>query len=365
MPLRKTSSAHARPASAIRATLVTDAILGVRSTNLAVTFRHTVQAVLKRGALVAAANWPVTLIQSVADSLFQLLIAAPLLGGIFLVALVVGAEPQALLSLDARELAATIVGSLLSHPLVLAAFLLAMAVVIAGGSLFVFLVKAGTVATLVAGERQAGPIEAPPLHWHVVTQASAFSVEGFTGTAQALFPRYAQLGVALMVVYLASAAAYLAVVVSSRAWGTPALLTAVFVAWITAVNLMYLLIQIVIAADDCGVATALRRAIAFVRDQRRTVASVFAVILVMVVLATGASVAGIASLGLITFVPFVGPLLALAVLPLQLLALLLRAIVFQYIGLASVGAYVKLYREFSAAERQVNTAPRYPVWGPA
>jgi hypothetical protein len=60
-----------------------------------VTFRHTVQAVLKRGALVAAANWPVTLIQSATDALFKLLVGVPLIGGIFLVALVVGDDPGA------------------------------------------------------------------------------------------------------------------------------------------------------------------------------------------------------------------------------------------------------------------------------
>ena len=41
--------------------------------------------VLKRGALVAAANWQVTLIQATADSLFKLLIATPVFGGLFLV----------------------------------------------------------------------------------------------------------------------------------------------------------------------------------------------------------------------------------------------------------------------------------------
>ena len=80
----------------------------------------------------------------------------PLVGGIFLVALVVGAEPGALLSLDWRELAATIVGSLLSRPLVLAAFLAALAVVVVGGSLFVFLVKGGTVACWCAASARPG-----------------------------------------------------------------------------------------------------------------------------------------------------------------------------------------------------------------
>jgi len=49
------------------------------------------------------------------------------------------------------------------------------------------------------------------------------------------------------------------------------------------------------------------------------------------------------SLGLIAFVPFVG----LAVLPLQLLAWLFRGIVFQYIGLSALGAYLHLYREYT------------------
>ena len=51
-----------------------------------------------------------------------------------------------------------------------------------------------------------------------------------------------------------------------------------------------------------------------------------------------------AALSLVAFVPFVG----LAALPMQLLAWLLRGLVFQYLGLTSVGAYLKLYRAFVA-----------------
>src|SRR5687768_8001448 len=83
---------------------------------------HPLKLALKRGALLAAANWPVTIVQAIADAIFKILIAAPLIGGVFLVALVVGAEPVALLSLGWRDLAATIVASLMSRPLVLAAF---------------------------------------------------------------------------------------------------------------------------------------------------------------------------------------------------------------------------------------------------
>jgi hypothetical protein len=112
------------------------------------------------------------------------------------------------------------------------------------------------------------------------------------------------------------------------------------VVWITIVNLLYLLVQIVIAADDCSVSVAARRVGAFLRHERRGVAGVFVVVLGLVALATGASVLATAALGLIAFVPFVG----LAVLPLQLLAWIFRGIVFQYLGLTSIGAYVRLYR---------------------
>src|SRR3954464_4277934 len=86
--------------------------------------------VLKRGALVAAANWQVTLIQAAADSIFKLLIATPLVGGLFLAALVVRTAPADLMSLEWREMADTIITSLFSHPAVLASFLAALAVVI-------------------------------------------------------------------------------------------------------------------------------------------------------------------------------------------------------------------------------------------
>ena len=66
----------------------------------------------------------------------------------------------------------------------------------------------------------------------------------------------------------------------------------------------------------------------------------FLVVLALVVVATGASLLATAALGLIAFVPLPRP----HVLPLQLVAWLLRGLVFQYIGLTSVGAYLKLYR---------------------
>jgi hypothetical protein len=304
---------------------------------------------MKRGTLVAAANWPVTIIQATADSLFKLLVAVPLIGGVFLVALAVGAEPNVLLDLDWPELAATILTSLPSRPLVLVPFLASLAVVIVGGSLFIFLLKAGTVSVLVRSERVAGPIEQPPLSFDAFSQASVFSIEFFTESAKRLFPRYVRLGFVLMGAYLVSGGLLLFGLVASRnagdGWGATAALTAAFVSWITVVNLLYLLTQIVIAADDCSVATAATRVAMLLRREWRSVASIFAVVLAFVVFATGASLLATASLSLLGFVPFFGPFLGLAVLPLQLLAWALRALVYQYIGLSSIGAYLAVYRD--------------------
>jgi hypothetical protein len=283
---------------------------------------------------------------------------------VFLVALSIGSEPSALISLEWRQMAATIVGSLTSRPVVLIAVFLAVAVVAVGGSLFVFLVKAGTVATLVRSDMDAGPIEAPPLRVSEVVRASRFSVDSYVESARALFPRYARLGFMLMGVYIVSGIAFLLIVVRrepGEGWSLTALMTVAFVLWITLVNLMYLLVQIVVAADDCSVAAAGRRVALFLRHERGDVAWVFLLVLALVLGATGASVLATAALGLVAFVPFLG----LAALPLQLLAWLLRGLVFQYVGLTSVGAYLQLYRASAAGPQgRLKPAPTYDqAWG--
>jgi hypothetical protein len=325
-----------------------------------VSVSQTLRAVLKRGALVAAANWPVALIQSVADGLFKMVMAAPLIGGVLLVTIVIGADTEALNTFDWRVLAAGLVSSLLAHRVILVAFLLSLAVVIVGGSLFVFLIKGGTVGVLVRGDRQTS--ENASLHPSVIDSAAAFSIELFIDSARALFPRYARLGFVLMAVYLGSGAAYFGVVASrtfGESWWATTLVIVVFVIWTTMVNLWYLLVQIVIAAEDCGVAAAARRVLAFVRHERQLVVGVFGVVLGMVALATGASLLAFTALGLI----FLVPLAWLAAVPLQLVALVLRAIVFQYIGLSSIGAYLTLYRRFSERSAAGNPLPVPVVQG--
>jgi hypothetical protein len=62
-----------------------------------------IRTVIKRGALVAAANWQVTVIQFVAESTFKMLLSVPVVGGLLLVVLVLGRELPGLFSPDIRE----------------------------------------------------------------------------------------------------------------------------------------------------------------------------------------------------------------------------------------------------------------------
>jgi hypothetical protein len=131
-----------------------------------------------------------------------------------------------------------------------------------------------------------------------------------------------------------------------------ALLSSALIVWITIVNLLYLLVQMIMAAEDCGVREAVRRLIAFLRRDLRPIAMVFAVVLGLVLIAMIASMLATAGLGLVSFVPLVG----LAVLPLQAAAWLVRGLVFQYLGLAALGAYLALYRPADAERASAPTA---------
>lgn len=299
---------------------------------------------LKRGALVVAANWHVVLVQFVADALFKTLLAVPIVGGVFLVVLLIGGDPSDLLSLPVTRIVPSMAAVLLAQPLALMAFVFAVAVVVVGGSLLMFLVKGGTVTVLVAAERSAGAIEHPPLRLPAFKRATQFSLERFSGGATRLFPRYFTLGIWLMLIYMISTVVSLSLVfdpTTSDDWKLAAAIASlILVAWITVVNFLYLLCQIVIAADDVGVREAGASVVRLIRTSPRTVASMFGATLGLVLLTTAASILATAALGLIAFVPLIG----LAALPLQLIAWLVRGVVFQYIGLTSLVAYLRVYR---------------------
>ena len=312
---------------------------------------------LKRGALVTAANWQVVLVQFVADTLFKTLVAVPVVGGLVLVALVVGGNPLELLRFDdLTQTISTMVGVLLAQPVALAAFTFALAVIVAGGSIMMFAVKAGTVAVLMAGDRAAGAIEVPPLRLSALRSASRTSIERFVNGVRTLFVRFLRLGMLLTAVYALIGVAYVVVVFgpSAGALDNPLMVTlaslSVIVA-ITLVNFLYLLMQVVIASENCGVLDAFPLVARLIRRRAKELGQVLASILALLLLATGASILATTQLGLIGFVPFIG----LAALPLQVLAWLVRGVVFQFVGLTAMATYMRMHFALQSATVPVHT----------
>jgi hypothetical protein len=308
---------------------------------------------LKRGALVAAANWPLVAVQFVAESTLKLLLAIPVVGGIFLVVLLLGANVDEILAGDPRQIVGAVFGAMRESPAALIAFSMAFGVVLLGGSALTFVVKGGTVSLLAKAEAQAGAIERPPLRLQTVRRASVTEIEPFLDGCRRLWRRYVKLGGCLLAAYTVTAGGYLAIVVGGYrlventgvllGWTvTAAFASSVLVVWITLVNFFYLITQMVIAVEDVGVRAGFRGALTFIRQQLREIAGIFGVVLLLVGIATVASILATAGLGLIAFVPLVG----LAVLPLQVAAWLLRGFVFQYLALTALGAYLTQYRHY-------------------
>ncbi len=318
------------------------------------------KAALKRGALLAAANWPLVIVQFVAESSLKLLLAVPVVGGAFLVALLLDTHLKDLLRGDVWEIVTAIIAALTGSPAALVAFVLATILVVVGGSIVTFVVKGGTIALLAEAERAAGPIERPPLHLEMLRRASVVAIEPFLDGCARLWRRYVRIGLGLLIVYGLTAAAYLAFVFGGYAlaansafllgWtAAAALASSALIVWMALVNFFYLMTQMVVAIEDVSVRRGVKLALDFVWGHLREVAAVFGVVLVMVIIATAASILATAGLGLIAFVPLVG----LAVLPLQLAAWLVRGIVFEYLALAALGAYLSHYRWYQrAAEPQ-------------
>lgn len=318
----------------------------------------TLRLLLKRGALVAAANWPVVAVQFVADAAFKILLTIPLLGGTVLVVLLLGGNAAELLNQGIRTALSDIATALLARPLALIFFMLALLMALLGGSVFMFLIKGGTITVLAAGDRVAGPLEKGPWRLDGLRRASAFSSDLFIEGCSRLFKRYLTLGIGLMIAYTISGALYLAIVISSYQVASPsvrlfgwtmmaAAISSAFVVWITIMNLIYLLAQMAVAMEDLSVKAAMRRVAQFLRADLREVAGVFGIVLLMVVLTTAASLLATAGLGLVAFVPIVGS----AVFPLQAAAWLVRSLVFEYVGLTALCAYLRLYRTFVFADR--------------
>ena len=74
------------------------------------------KAALKRGALITAANWPLVVVQFVAESTLKLLLAVPVLGGIFLVALLMNADVGELISGSPSEIVQAVFSAMAASP---------------------------------------------------------------------------------------------------------------------------------------------------------------------------------------------------------------------------------------------------------
>jgi len=329
----------------------------------------TVKTVIKRGALVAAANWQLTAIHFVADSTFKMLVSVPVVGGVLLVALVLGRDLPELVGGDLRTSMAFVASALLAEPYALVAFLGALALVAGAGAIFMVLVKGGTVVILAQAEREAAAVEEPPFLLRPFWTAARFSIETYQAGCVTMFRRYLRLALLLGLVYVISGAAYLGILFgryggnleSGLDWTLAAvILSAAMVVWITLVNFIYLLIQAVIVVEDCSVRSGAGRVFHVLRSLPGLAFGVLGVVLAVVIGATFVSLIATTSLGLIAFVPLAG----LAVIPLQLLAWMFRGVVFQYIGLSALGAYLSIYRRHASAELEpvdVSPVPLNPL----
>jgi hypothetical protein len=308
---------------------------------------------LKRGAFVAAANWPLTAIQFVADGTLKLLLAVPVVGGIFLVVLVLGADVEQVLAGDVRQIIGSVVDALRTNPAALTAFGAAFVVVLLGGSALTFVVKGGTVAIMAQAEAQAGPIERPPLRLAALRRANVTDIEPFLTGCRRFARRYILLGACLLVAYSVTAVVYFGLFFGGYpfagnlgellGWILAAFVTlGPLVVWLTVINFLYLLTQMAIAVEDLGVRQAMRRVAQFVHASLREVAGIFGIVLLLVGIATIASILATAGLGLIAFIPLVG----LAMVPLQVGAWILRGFVFEYLALTALGAYLTQYRYY-------------------
>ncbi|MCC7007814.1 MAG: hypothetical protein IT184_03280 [Acidobacteria bacterium] len=311
-------------------------------------------AALKRGAIVTAANWPVVLVDFVLESFYKLTLTVPILGGALMVTAIVGSDLDTVVGEGLRATADLVLGSLSTAPVALITFLVALAIVGVGGEAIMFVVKAGTLNVLVAGERAAADVHVAGSVLVSLSQASAWSLAAVYEGARRFGGRALVLALWLGLVYVAIGGACLVVLgyglsVASRSAWLPAwpllvlLATSTSVVAITLVNLVYDLLRVIVVTDDCSVRAAVARLRRFVTEDARHVLGIFSVIGGVVLLATAGSLVAAAGMALTAWIPFLG----LVVVPLQAVAWLLRGVSFQFLALAALSAYQTQYRRFS------------------
>jgi hypothetical protein len=311
------------------------------------------RAALKRGALVALANWPIVAAEFAAESLYKLALVVPVVGGAFMVAVLLETEVEPLFGDGLRAAADVVVSSLAAAPAALAFFLAAIGLVACGGLVLLSLVKLSTLAVLVRAEHAADDIERAPVRPATIRRAASAELGLVLGALPRFAGRATRLALISSLAYLLAFGGYLGVMAGgfralggsswTAAWPLLVLLsTSTIVVTITLLNLCVDVLRVIIVHDDCGVRAALARLRAFLMTDARQVVGIFGVVAALYALAAAGAVLAAAALTLVAWVPLVG----LAVVPLQAAAWLLRGLAFQYLELTARSAYLTQYRRF-------------------
>ena len=312
------------------------------------------KAALKRGFLITLANWPVVVIEFTIGALFRAALAVPVLAGAVMVAAMIGGDVRALVAEGLRAAADVILATLATSPLALAAFLAAVAIVAFGGVIILYVVKTGTLSVLVAADRQTGDVDREPIGTETIERAQAYHLAPLLANTGKFSRRAVKLACAFSVAYGLVAVAYLfairyGIVLTERspwtAWW-PLLVviaTTTSALAVTALNLAYDLLRVIIVTDDCGVRDAIRRLRRFVIEDARQVVGIFGVMWCILTLMTAFSLVAAAGVALVAWMPVIG----LIVVPLQGAAWLLRGLLGQGLELAAVAAYQTQYRRFA------------------
>lgn len=312
------------------------------------------RAALTRGALVTLSNWPVILVEFSIESLYKMALAVPVVGGAFMVAVLAGADVRSLFAEGVRSAAGLVISALMNSPVALTSFLMAVVLVATGGSIVMFLIKAGTLSVLVTGERRAADIERGPLRYESLVRTCAYDIPALLGGIRRFGRRAMTLSLWLSLSYAAIGLAYVEALgaafrlAAQPAWGSVwpllvVLATSVGALLVTVVNLIFDLVRIIITCDDCGLRVASSRLWSFLSEDTRQVVGILAVVGALLTLAAAASLLVAAGLALVAWVPVVG----LVVVPLQAAAWLIRGLLFQYMALSALAAYQTQYRRFT------------------
>jgi hypothetical protein len=306
------------------------------------------RSLLLRGSVVAAANWPVVIAQAIAEAVVKALAGIPLAGAALLLLLL--SVPNALLStgpvLDGAAAALT---ALATVPAALVGVAVSAIVAALGSIVFGAVVKAGTVAVIVAGEGRAGA--AGPVRMPDLSAAHAWSRSRFVDGCARFGPRFVRLALALAVVEGAIAMGYATAVVQAYRgfvsmtaswWLAPVVVgvSGLALAASIAAELVYRLAQLALVVDDRGVASAIRGAVAFIGRDALVVIRLSLAAVVLAALAFVLTLIAAAAFGLVSFVPVVG----VAVVPLQAAVWVVRGLMLPFIELAALAAYAAVYR---------------------